>query len=231
MALTFRSRTVGDITVVKCDGSIVEGDASVALRQHVNEVLAHTTAIVLDLSDVHFIDSGGLGLLVRILSRVGRDNLKFCGLTSRVAETLKITRLSNVFAAYESEADAIAAFYTAPTDSGRPTPFEPANVLCVERSADLLTYIQEVLRQTGLSVMTTNNLPDAVTLLKAMTPKVVLVGRELRAAGSAGMVETFDRLLSPLAVIELSPDFARQDPGETGPHLVERIRNLIEGGV
>jgi len=70
-----------------------------------------------------------------------------------------------------------------------------------------------------------------VTLLKAMTPKVVLVGRELRSAGSAGLVETFDRLLSTLAVIELSPDFARQDPGDTGPQLVERIRVLIAGGV
>ena len=231
MALSFRSRTVGDITVVKCGGQIVEGAESAALRQHVNDVLQHTPAIVLDLADVHFIDSGGLGLLVRILARTGHGNLKLCGLTSRVAEALKITRLFNVFDCYESEEASIAAFYAPATDSGRRAPFVPASVLCVEKSPDLLTYIQEVLRQTGLSVMTTNNLPDAVTLLKAMTPKVVLVGRELRSAGSAGMVETFDRLLSTLAVIELSPDFARQDPGETGPQLVERIRGLIGGAV
>lgn len=230
MALSFQSRTIGDITVVKCEGRIVDGPESAALRQHVNDVLGHTPAIVLDLNNVHFIDSGGLGLLVRMLSRTGQGNLKLCGVTSRVSETLKITRLANVFDCYGSESDAIAAFFTAPVSGGRQTAFAPASVLCVERSADLSTYIQAVLRQTGLSVMTTNNLPDAVTLLKAMTPKVVLVGQELRSAGSAGIVETFDRLLSALSVIELSPELAREDPGETGPQLVERVRVLMAGG-
>lgn len=229
MALSFHSRTIGDITVIKCDGQIVEGAASAALRQHVNDALEHTPAIVLDLRDVNFIDSGGLGLLVRILARAGQDNLKFCGLISRVSETLKITRLSNVFDCHESEADAIAAFYRPSSGLGRPSPFVPANVLCVENSRDLLIYIQEVLRQAGLRVMTIDNLPDAVTLLKATTPKVVLVAHELRSAGSPGTVEMFNRLVNALAVIELPPDFSRQDPGLTGPPLVERIRGLIEG--
>ena len=89
--------------------------------------------------------------------------------------------------------------------------------------------MHEVLRQAGLSVMTIDNLPDAVTLLKATRPKVVLVGRELRSAGSSGTVDTFNRLLDPLAVFELPADFARQDPSETGPQLVERVRALIDG--
>jgi hypothetical protein len=79
--------------------------------------------------------------------------------------------------------------------------------------------------------MTTDNLPDAVTLLKAMTPKVVLVNPEFRSSGSTGTVETFNRLVKPLAVVELPSDFARQDPSETGPQLVERVRVLIAGGV
>jgi anti-sigma B factor antagonist len=229
MALSFRSHTVGDITVLKCDGRIVEGAESAALRQHVNEVLEYTPAIVLDLSEVQYIDSSGLGMLVRILVRTGPENLKLCGLTSRISETLKITRLATVFDCHESEAEAIAAFYRYPAGSSRPSPFVAPNVLCVGKSAELLTYMQEVLRQAGLSVTTTDNLPDAVTLLKAMTPKVVLVGHELRSAGSTGMVETFNRLLDTLAVIELPADFAREDPTETGPRLVERVRVLLEG--
>lgn len=230
MALSFRSHTVGDITVLKCDGDIVEGPACSAMRQHVNDILEHTPAIVLDLRDVHFIDSSGLGLLVRILARTGQDNLKLCGLTSRISETLRITRLSTVFDCHESEAAALAAFYRYSTGSSRRSPFVAPNVLCVGQSAELLTYMQEVLRQAGLSVTSTDNLPDAVTLLKAMTPKVVLVAHELRSAGSTGTVETFNRLLDTLAVVELPPDFARQDPTETGPRLVERVRLLIEGG-
>jgi len=229
MALSLSSRTVGDITVLKCDGRIVEGPESAALRQRVNEVVACTPALVLDLGDVHFIDSSGLGMLVRILARTGHDNLKLCGLTSRISETLKITRLSSVFDCYESEAEAIAAFYRAPTGSSRPSPFIAPNVLCVGKSVELLTYMQEVLRQAGLSVTAIDNLLDAVTLLKATSPKVVLVAHELRSAGSAGMVEMFNRLTATVAVVELPPDFARQDPIETGPRLVDRVRVLLDG--
>lgn len=231
MTLSFSSRIVGDITIVKCDGAITDGAASAALRDHVNIVLEHTPAVVLELRDVHFIDSSGLGVLIRILTRTGQDNLKLCGLTSRVAETLRITRLATVFDCHESEAEAIAAFYRRPTGSSRPSTFVVPSVLCIERSPDLLTYMQEVLRQAGLSVVTIDNLPDAVTMLKATTPKVVLVGNELRAAGTAGTVEMFNRLLEGRAVIEMSADFARQDPRETGPRLVDRVRSLIVSGV
>lgn len=229
MALSFRSRTVGDITVVTCDGAIVEGAESAALRQHVHQSLERTLAIVLDLRDVTFIDSSGLGLLVRILTRTGQDRLKLCRLTNRVSETLKLTRLAAVFDCHESEEEAIAAFYRHSTRSSGSSTFVAPNVLCIERSVDLLTYLQEVLRQAGLRVMTTDNLPDAVTLLKAMTPKIVLVAHDVRSAGSAATVDTFNRLVGPLTVIELPPDFARQDPGETGPGLVERVRVLIGG--
>jgi len=229
MALLFSTRTVGDITVVKCDGQIVEGASAARLRQHVHDVLEHTPAVVLDLCAVPFIDSSGLGLLVRILARTGPGNLKLCGLASRISDTLRITRLSTVFDCYESEADAIAAFYRVSPGSSPLSPFVPPNVLCVEQSADLLTYMHALLRQAGLSVITIDNLPDAVTLLKATRPRVVLVGRELRSAGSSGTVDTFNRLLDPLAVVELPADFARQDPSETGPRLVERVQALIDG--
>jgi len=229
MALSFSGRTIGDITVLKCEGRIVDGAESAALRERVNEVLAHTPAIVLDLGDVQVIDSGGLGMLVRALARTGQDNFKLCRLTSRFSETLKITRLAAVFDCYPSEAEAIAAFYRTPIGANRASPFVAPNVLCVGKSAELLTYMQEVLRQAGLRVATTDNLPDAVTLLKATTPQVVVVDPELRSAGTTGMVESFNQLINTMSVVDLPPDFARQDPVETGPRLVERVRALIGG--
>ena len=54
-------------------------------------------------------------------------------------------------------------------------------------------------------------LADAVTLLKAMSPKVVVVGAELRSAGSTGTAEAFNRFLDALTVVELPPDFSRRD--------------------
>ena len=229
MALSFSGRTIGDITVLKCEGRIVEGAESAALRERVNEVLGHTPAIVLDLGDVHVIDSGGLGMLVRVLARTGQDNFKLCRLTSRFSETLKITRLAAVFDCYQSEAEAIAAFYRTPIGANRASPFVAPNVLCVGKSAELLTYMQEVLRQAGLRVATTDNLPDAVTLLKATTPQVVVVDPELRSAGTTGMVEIFNQLINTMSVVDLPADFARQDPIETGPQLVERVRASIGG--
>ena len=225
MALSFRTVTVGDIAVVKCDGQIVEG-AAAALRQHVDDALKQTPAIVLDLRDVTFIDSSGLGLLVRILARTGKENLKLCGLTGRIAEMLRITRLSNVFDCHESETEAIAAFYRDSKGASGSSPFVAPSVLCVAKP-DLLTYMREVLRHAGVSATTTDNLPDAVTLLKATTPKVVLVAHDLRSAGSTGIVEAFNRLVETLATVELPPDFAGRDPAETGPELVERVRLLI----
>jgi anti-sigma B factor antagonist len=226
MVLSVGSRIVGDVTVLQCDGGIVEA-AAPALRQHVTKALEHTPAIVLDLRGVSFIDSSGLGVLVRILARTGHDNLKLCGLTSRTLETLKITRLSTVFDVHESETDAIAAFYRESSVSTRPSAFVAPTVLCVDKSPDVLTYMREVLRQAGFSVATADNVPDAVTLLKATTPKVVLLGGDMRSAGTTGTVEIFNRLLEAVSVVEMSTDFAREDPRDTGPRLIEHVRGFI----
>jgi anti-sigma B factor antagonist len=229
MPLSFTGRTIGDISIVRCHGRIVEGAESSALRNYVSDVLEHTPAIVLDLGEVDFIDSSGLGMLVRILARTGRDNLKLCGLNGRITETLKLTRLAAIFECHDSEADAIAGFYRSTIGSSRPSSFVAPNVLCVGKSVEVLTYVRELLRQAGLSVTTIDNLPDAVTLLKATTPKVVLVDHDLRATGSSGTIAIFNRLVGTLAVVELPSDFARQDPIETAPPLVERVRILIDG--
>lgn len=227
MSLTFHSRTVGGITIVKCEGRIVEGPDSAALRRHVNDILEKRSAVLLNLGGVEFIDSAGLGVLVRILARAGQDGLKLCALSPKLADVLRITKLSTVFDCYESEADAIAAFYQPATASRRAPQFLSPSVLCVEDSADVLTYLQELLHQAGFTVSATDNVHDAVILLKAMTPKVVLVSSELRSGGSARTLEALNRLLETVAVVELPSDFATQDPGETSRQLVDRVRALI----
>src|SRR3954470_24222000 len=122
MVLSVGSRIVGDVTVLQCDGGIVEA-AAAALRQHVTKGLEHTPAIVLDLRGVSFIDSSGLGVLVRILARTGHEHLKLCGLATRTRETLKITGLSTLCDVHEPQADAIAAFYRQSPVSTRPPAF------------------------------------------------------------------------------------------------------------
>ena len=191
MPLSLQGRSVGDITVVKCGGRIIEGAESAALRQHMNDLLPNAPWIVLHLGGIDFIDSSGLGLLVRILTRTGLGNLKLCAVSAKIADMLRITKLSTVFDSYESEADAIEAFYEHANRPDKPSAVLPANILCVDKSVDLLNYIGELLRQAGLSVITVDNLPDALILLKATRPKLVVVSAEVRSAKDTWTAEVF----------------------------------------
>jgi CheY-like chemotaxis protein len=140
---------------------------------------------------------------------------------------LRITKLASVFDLYESEADAIAAFYDTARRPDTSLPFHPANILCVEKSVDLLNYIGELLRQAGLRAITVDNLPDALILLKATRPKVVVVSAGLRSERATGTAGIFNALADAFPVIELPVDFGSHDPSETGQQLVDRIRAVI----
>jgi anti-sigma B factor antagonist len=225
--LSFQSRPVGDITVVECRGRIVEGAESAQLQRHLNDLLPVHPHILLHLGDVDFIDSSGIGLLVRFLARMqnSHGNLKVCAVSPKISEVLRITKLNTIFDAYESEAEAIAGFYQRTRSPDRPLP--AANILCVETSADVLAYVRELLRQAGYAVVTTGNLPDALTLLTAMRPKLVVIGAELRATRNTRAADTFNRLADGLSVIELPANFSSDDAGEAGGQLLSRVQAII----
>src|SRR5262249_1603502 len=112
VAFTFRSQANGEVAVVRCDGPIVESDALAALDRHVTDLLPFQPFIVFNLEQVAFVDSAGLGRIVRLLNRArgARGDLKLCGVRPNLREVLRITKLGTILAAYETEADAIAAF-------------------------------------------------------------------------------------------------------------------------
>src|SRR5262245_50796605 len=109
--LSLTTRWAGDIPVVTCRGRIVEGTESVKLREHLENEIAQRSSLLLDLREVDFIDSSGLGLLVRFAMRVGKEGgeLKLCYVAPRIQTTLKTTKVNTVLKSYASEADAIAA--------------------------------------------------------------------------------------------------------------------------
>ena len=72
-----------------------------------------------------------------------------------------------------------------------------------------------------------DNLSDALILLKATRPKLVVVSTELRSARGRGTEETFNELIDALSVIELPVDFGSHDPSETGQQLLDRVRAFI----
>ena len=100
------------VTIVACSGRIVFGEESSGLRDGLKNLLNSTKKIVLNLSGVNYIDSGGLGTLVGVYSsaRATGADIKLTGLGQRLRDVLAITKLATVFEVYDTEQEAIAAF-------------------------------------------------------------------------------------------------------------------------
>jgi anti-sigma B factor antagonist len=112
MALKISNHDVGGVTVVSCSGRIVFGEEAADLRDLVKSLLQRTKGLVMDLAEVSYIDSGGLGTLVGLYTsarNLGAD-IKLANVTRRVRDQLQITKLITVFDCYPSEQDAVNAF-------------------------------------------------------------------------------------------------------------------------
>ena len=113
MSMTFKVREVGGVTIVDLSGKITMGDGSPTLREEVHKLLDEgKKKIVLNLADVNYIDSSGLGELVSAYTAVKNagGELKLLNLTSKVRDLLVITKLVTVFDVKDDEAAAVAAF-------------------------------------------------------------------------------------------------------------------------
>ena len=113
MSVKLNTRQVGDVSVVDVSGRITLGEGSSALRDALRDLLAQNNKkILLNLSEVSYIDSSGIGELVSGFTSVANagGNLKLLGLTKRVKDLLQITKLYTVFDVHEEEAHAVRSF-------------------------------------------------------------------------------------------------------------------------
>jgi len=107
------SREVDGVSVLALDGRIVLGEESNALREKVKSLIAEgKKKIVLNMNNVTFIDSAGLGTLVALhhSAKSNGAQLKLCHLGTKFREVLQITKLLTVFDVYDTEAAAVASF-------------------------------------------------------------------------------------------------------------------------
>ena len=116
MPLKLSTRTVEGVTILDCTGRVVFGDESSQLRDEVKRILEKTPNLVLNLHDVSYIDSGGLGTLVGLFTsaRSAKGNIKLAGLNHRVIDLLQVTKLLTVFDTYPTDAEAVKSFAAAP---------------------------------------------------------------------------------------------------------------------
>lgn len=113
MPLKITPREAGEVTILGLDGKIVLGEESNLLRERVKELLnAGKKKILLNLGNISFIDSAGVGTLVSAFTSAQAQNgqLKLMNLTKKFQETLQVTRLLTVFETFTSEPEALASF-------------------------------------------------------------------------------------------------------------------------
>jgi anti-sigma B factor antagonist len=111
--MQINERTVNDIKILDLDGRLTMDDGAELLRDKVKSIVFQgNTKVILNLARVPYMDSGGLGELVRCSLAAQKANgaVKMIGLTSRITDLLTITKLLNVFDTFDSEQEAIASF-------------------------------------------------------------------------------------------------------------------------
>jgi anti-sigma B factor antagonist len=113
MQLKLTKRTVDGILAIECNGRIVFGDESSLLREEVKKAITDgAKRIVLNLREVNYIDSGGLGTLVALHTTAHSTGgtIKLANLTKRVGDLMQVTKLLTVFEVHTSEYEALEAF-------------------------------------------------------------------------------------------------------------------------
>ena len=107
------TRQVDGVTIVDCSGRITLGEGSVMMRDTIRDLLAKgNKKLILNLGEVNYIDSSGIGELVSAFTTVRNQggDLKLLNLTKKVHDLLQITKLYTVFDVKDDEASAIASF-------------------------------------------------------------------------------------------------------------------------
>jgi anti-sigma B factor antagonist len=113
VALAISSREVDGVTVLELSGRITLGEGSVQLRDAIRDAIAKGQRnILVDLGEVNYIDSSGLGELVSAYTTARNQGakLKLLKLTKKVHDLLQLTKLYTVFDIYDDEASAIASY-------------------------------------------------------------------------------------------------------------------------
>jgi len=106
------TRYVADVAIVDCSGRIVLGQETASMRQYVKVLLSRSPHVVLNLAEVNFVDSSGVGTLVSLYTsaRGTGGNIKLAGLGTRVRDVLQITKLGTVFEVFDAAENAAASF-------------------------------------------------------------------------------------------------------------------------
>lgn len=222
MPLRLESRPIGDVLLVQCQGRVVAGKEVFALHAYVGDSFAKYVEIVMQLDQVEFIDSSGLGALTRLMhtARAKGGDLKLSGVPSNIRKTLEMTKLVTLFEIYDTAEEAITAAYLgsrySPGKAGDARP----RVLCLFESSDLSAFLSEVLLNAGYNALATANIDDAKILLKATKAKTAVISAHLQSMYGRPTRKVLEEIDPTVSIVVLDEDFATKDPGEAAEKLL-----------
>jgi len=227
MQLRMESRPVGEVLVIQCDGRIVAGKEVFTLHSYVGDSFSKYGDVVLQLDRVDFVDSSGLGAIVRLMqtARSKGGDLKLSGVPPRMRKTLEMTSLISQFETYDSIEEAITAAYLGSRYSRGKTGDLRPRLLCVYDSTDVRTFLREVLCSAGYNALTTATIDDARILLRATKARLVVIPARMQSLHGKPTRQLLQEVDPSVSVLMLDEDFATQDPGEAAEKLLNGVRS------
>jgi len=231
MQLRLESRPIGDVLVIECHGRIVAGSEVLKLRSYVGDSFVRYSDIVLELDQVGFVDSSGLGALVRLMqtARSKGGDVKLSGMRPPIRKTFEMTNLLSQFETYDSIEEAITAAYLGSRYSRGKTGDARPRMICVYESTDVGTFLREVLCSAGYNALVTASIEDARALLKATKVKLVVISARMQSIHGKPTRQALEEVEPAVSVLILDENFASQDPGEAAEKLLSRIGQLVSG--
>src|SRR5664279_1729476 len=226
MSLALESRHCGSVYVVRCAGRLVAGQESALLEEALKRGLREFNRVVLNVTEVNYVDSSGMGLMVRFLwhARTRGGDLRLSGPTPFVTKLLEVTKLSAVLRIYADEESAIVSFLK----EGASTPADSSNtgprVLFLDPSPDTCAFVRAVLTRHGYRVLSTGLMGDAKILLTASNVDVIVLGPDCGALSSPTTVKVLQQLAPRAKTVVLESEFKSRAADEAGTALLERIQ-------
>ena len=177
MPLNLSTNFTDNIYTIHCDGSITLGPEATALETQLDRCSHATPKIILNLANVHRLDSMGLGLIVRHMAALRKRNgdLRLAAPSPFVTSVLDHTLLSTVLRSYPTDAEALASFQKSSTPT-KPQQQQGRSVLLIDSSPDLCAFIRTILSQHGLDLRSIATLRDAKVLLHSQPADYLLIG-------------------------------------------------------
>jgi anti-anti-sigma factor len=229
LQIRLETRPIGEVYVVQCCGRLVSGNEVFTLHSQVQDAIEKYGDVVLQLEKIEFIDSSGLGAIMRLMqaARAKGGDMKLCGLTPKIRKILELTHLISQFETYDCMEEAITAAYLGSRYSRGKTGDARPRVVCVYPSLDVCAFLREILCGAGFNALTTTATDDAPILLKATKAKLAVVSSRIQIVRGRPLRQAFQEIVPDVQILTLDDRFATEDPGEAAEKLLKDVNAMM----